>query len=158
MVPDELKLLTPGNDDDQPAQLDSGVEVILDNIPANSANLSEDVPHHRTTSSWTQTDPPTKCSAPSNFEEATKIIGDSTKVILSDLLITDKGLNVWTGIPTFDLLSEICLAVKKLEDSKISKQFKLHTTDRVILVLSKLKQNLSLDALGTLFNLISSNR
>lgn len=75
------------------------------------------------------------------------------KEILSDLLITDKEVSVWTGIPTIVQLEEICLAYRSLESSLFPRKFKMHATDRVILTLAKLKQNISFEALGTLFRI-----
>lgn len=73
-------------------------------------------------------------------------------MILSDMLLTNETLNTWTGIPTTELLEEICLAVKKLEDV-YPRKFAMNCADRVILVLVKLKQNLSFAAIGTLFRI-----
>ncbi|XP_062550489.1 uncharacterized protein LOC134215284 [Armigeres subalbatus] len=77
----------------------------------------------------------------------------SENFILSDLLLTDKEVNIWTGVPTLVLLEEICLACRKLETSFYCRQFSMHTTNRVILTLAKLKQNLSFEALGILFRI-----
>lgn len=80
---------------------------------------------------------------------------EKTKIhlILSDLLESNEDINTWTGIQSMELLQEICLAAKKLECSVYAKTFKMHCTDRVILVLVKLKQNLTFAALGTLFKI-----
>lgn len=74
-------------------------------------------------------------------------------VILSDLLISDKEVSIWTGIPTLLQLQEICMAVRSLEDHLFSRGFKMDVTDRVILTMAKLKQNVSFEALGTLFQI-----
>lgn len=84
--------------------------------------------------------------------------GNSSKMksvhfILPDLLNSDKDLNIWTGVPSLDLLQEICLACRKLEQTLYPRQFNMHTTDRVILTLAKFKQNLSYEALGILFHI-----
>lgn len=75
----------------------------------------------------------------------------SGSFILSDLLVSDKKVSIWTGVPTLALLEEICLACRNLELTFYEKQCAMHTTDRVILTLAKLKQNLTYETLGTLF-------
>ncbi|XP_058450627.1 uncharacterized protein LOC131430033 [Malaya genurostris] len=73
--------------------------------------------------------------------------------ILTDLLLSNDDVNTWTGIQTLDMLQEICLAVKKLEAAGYPKKYSLHCSDRVVLVMTKLKQNLSFAALATLFKI-----
>ncbi|XP_052566321.1 uncharacterized protein LOC120427713 isoform X1 [Culex pipiens pallens] len=69
----------------------------------------------------------------------------------SDLLINDHAVNVWTGVETLELLEQICINTKLLEDAVYSSNHSMHCADRVILVLCKLKQNLSFSALAVLF-------
>lgn len=71
----------------------------------------------------------------------------------SDFLETDDELNTWTGLPSFEVLQELCLAAKRLEDSVYQNKFSMHCTDRVILVFAKLKQNLSFSAMAVLFKI-----
>lgn len=78
---------------------------------------------------------------------------NSKDPILSDMLLTNEALNTWTGIPTNELLEEICLAAKKLEEWVYPRKFAMNCTDRVILVMVKLKQNLSFAAIGILFRI-----
>ncbi|XP_062538608.1 uncharacterized protein LOC134206881 [Armigeres subalbatus] len=91
------------------------------------------------------------------IEFAFQEIRKTENMILSDLLVTDKDINVWTGVPTLELLAAIALAVKHLEDHVYTKQYKMHTTDRVILTMAKLKQNISFVALATLFRISPSS-
>lgn len=79
----------------------------------------------------------------------------SRDMILPDLLITDQDVNTWTGIPSLELLQEICLSVQKLE-TVYPRKWAMHPTDRVILTLAKIKQNLSFAAMGTLFRIHSA--
>lgn len=51
-----------------------------------------------------------------NVKEAMDCIKQSEAMTLSDLLISDKDVRIWTGLQTLALLQEICLAVRKLED------------------------------------------
>lgn len=88
-------------------------------------------------------------------KEAMDCIKQSETMTLSDLLISDKDVRIWTGLQTLVMLQEICLAVRKLEDVVGGKNFKLHTTDRVILCFAKLKQNISFEALATLYRISS---
>nr|XP_029733097.1 uncharacterized protein LOC109428591 [Aedes albopictus] len=73
--------------------------------------------------------------------------------ILSDFLITEKHITTWTGIPSLKLLEVLCAMVKTMEDNVYPKKYKMHATDRVILTLVKLKQNLSFAALSTVFSI-----
>ncbi|XP_058453380.1 uncharacterized protein LOC131431584 [Malaya genurostris] len=86
-------------------------------------------------------------------QETVKNVQKDNSLILSDLLQTDFETNIWTGISTLEQLEEICLAVKTLEDNLYPRKFKMHATYRVILSLAKLKQNISYEALGTLFRI-----
>lgn len=78
---------------------------------------------------------------------------NSGRFILSDLLVSDKEVNIWTGVSTLALLEEICLACRNLEVTVYENDFRMHATDRVILTLAKLKQNLTYETLGTLFGI-----
>ncbi|XP_065092735.1 uncharacterized protein LOC135713539 [Ochlerotatus camptorhynchus] len=80
-----------------------------------------------------------------------KTIHTHGKAILSDFLITGKDLTTWTGISSLKLLEVVCEMVRTMEDNVYPKKYKMHTTDRVILTLVKLKQNLSFAALSTIF-------
>ncbi|XP_021708139.1 uncharacterized protein LOC110678879 [Aedes aegypti] len=79
----------------------------------------------------------------------------SRDMILPDLLITDQDVNTWTGLPSLELLQEICCSVQKLE-TVYPRKWAMHPTDRVILTMAKIKQNLSFAALGTLFRIHSA--
>lgn len=95
-----------------------------------------------------------KRNAVTTLVKAADIPSTSTNrdTILPDMLFTNESLNTWTGLPTTELLEEICLAVKKMENV-YPRKFSMNCTDRVILVLVKLKQNLSFAAIGTLFRI-----
>lgn len=66
------------------------------------------------------------------------------------MLVTDRELNVWTGIPTHTMLEAIAISVQAIEQC-YPKRFKLHTVDRVILTFARLKQNITFAALAPLF-------
>ncbi|XP_055623268.1 uncharacterized protein LOC129766704 [Toxorhynchites rutilus septentrionalis] len=80
---------------------------------------------------------------------------NTRNIILSDLLITDQNVNTWTGIPSLAILQELCYSVKQLETVYPNK-FSMHCTDRLILTMTKIKQNLSFAALSTLFRIHSA--
>lgn len=82
--------------------------------------------------------------------EVTENLKKTKDEILSDMLVTDKDLNVWTGIPNHTLLESISVSVQSIETC-YPKRFKLHTVDRVILTFVRIKQNISFVALATLF-------
>lgn len=93
------------------------------------------------------------CDLDKEAVDVSQVTADFSKKnseILTDLLITDKDLNVWTGIPNHNLLEAISVSVQMLE-SCYPKRFKLHTTDRVVLTFVRLKQNITFAALATLF-------
>ncbi|XP_062565245.1 uncharacterized protein LOC134227628 isoform X2 [Armigeres subalbatus] len=71
--------------------------------------------------------------------------------ILSDFLITEKHLTTWTGISSMKLLEVLCAMARTMEDNVYPKSYKMHITDRIILTLVKVKQNISFSALSTIF-------
>lgn len=87
------------------------------------------------------------------YSEANSNIRKSDQMILTDLLVTDKEVNTWTGLSSTDQLTEICLAVRTLESNSFPRKFKMHASDRTVLTLVKLKQNLSFEAIATLFRI-----
>lgn len=60
------------------------------------------------------------------YNEANSNIRKSDQMILTDLLVTDKEVNTWTGLSSTDQLTEICLAVRTLESNSFPRKFKMH--------------------------------
>lgn len=72
---------------------------------------------------------------------------ETRDMILSDLLTTDQDVNTWTGVPTLAILQAVCYSVRKLKTVNISKTFlDALRTDRVILTMTKIEQNLTFAA------------
>ncbi|XP_055524651.1 uncharacterized protein LOC129718183 [Wyeomyia smithii] len=71
----------------------------------------------------------------------------SKQATLTNLIKSDRDASVWTRVASLKQLDAICISVKALEDQVYQKRFKAHVVDRVILTLSKLKQNISFSAL-----------
>ncbi|XP_058829676.1 uncharacterized protein LOC131688986 [Topomyia yanbarensis] len=117
--------------------------------------LSE-LPFYETTERIDQNNNVTDCTNTAeqiDIDRTIRELQQKRKIILSDLLVTDKDLNVWTGMPSMCILEIVCTTVKNLEDNVYKNKYKMHTTDRIILTLSKLKQNVSFAALAALFRI-----
>lgn len=90
-----------------------------------------------------------------NIDRAILDMREKRLDILSDLLTNDKDLNVWTGLPTMKVLEALSASAQQLEQC-YPKRFNMHVTDRIILTLARLKQNVSFAALAILFRISPS--
>lgn len=78
---------------------------------------------------------------------------DNSQYTLTRLIKSDKDVTVWTGLASLEQLHAICISVKIIEDELYKEQHRMSAIDRVILTLTKLKQNISFAAIATLFGI-----